>query len=785
MKKLFTLVFALMGLVANGNAASVDDVKVCKHSYVLVCDEWTNNGTVRPGKGNLFGDDYFLDVTGGSVATNKKSVDLSVADGVLVTEAIAAKYGEYGSHLNSLRLKNAQDVLFMKVTAGSKLILFYNNNGAERYPLFCKDAAAKEPLDVQGTMSETVENVQRMEWTAPDDLDLYIANQGGDMFLSYIIVEANEAPGTPSVKVGPQTFENGLWFKEVTCKPVDVEMEGISVPSVVTYTTDGTDPTADSPVYKEPIKCYANMIVKFQAFMDALGTQTPMEGMEAPGADNEAAVNFLFDAPEIIVNGADVEIHTAYENADNYYTLADGNGNAIEKDVLGSMFTLDESANVTAWTEITNGEYAVFTTNSVSKDVYVLNPIKEKKTIAVIAGEVIVDEEATANSTTGTVYMVTGGLISADNKDFFVKNLEFAVVKDTQYQINGDERYIKMNNTNITFQVAEGDSVNVKVVTSLNSCKTLNADEDPEVTTDRKNYVNVSGTTYGNEDVTAEGGNIIEFGLPAGTWTFQKYSGTGNIMVSSIEITPAEGGNTGGNEEQGSVRKWDFTNWSEATVANLKADAAQGTDTGWSDDEKNDGSNMDATAGNCFWAITTPTENGELLANGQVIEELKGLVFGANVNNRGMAIAVNYPSTSLGTYHGPAYLWLGGANKEFFTIPAVAGGSTIKIGVESHKSTDARGVQLKVNGAVIDGPAAPTTYEEQTWTIPAGEAVDVVVDNTNGCHIYFIEVSSDANSIQEVVKVISNGAIYNLSGQKVDENYKGVVIKNGKKMLQK
>ena len=32
---------------------------------------------------------------------------------------------------------------------------------------------------------------------------------------------------------------------------------------------------------------------------------------------------------------------------------------------------------------------------------------------------------------------------------------------------------------------------------------------------------------------------------------------------------------------------------------------------------------------------------------------------------------------------------------------------------------------------------------------------------------------------------ISNDAIYNLSGQRVDENYKGVVIRNGKKYLQR
>lgn len=532
MKKLFTLVLAFVGLTAVANAASINDVKVCKHSYVLVFEEWLNGGA-KPGKGNLFGDDYFLDVTGGSTATNKKSIDLSdetFADGRY------AKYAEYGSHLNCWRLKNGQDVIAMKVTAGSKVIILGEAH-ASRYPEIRDAAPSGNAMQGNnlGSSLNTVSTDGCFEWVADDDRTIYIGSYNGDYYVSYLIVEANEAPGTPSVKVGPQTFgEDGLWYKEVTCKPVDVEMEGISVPSVVTYTMDGSDPTADSPVYTTPIKCYANMVVKFQAFMDVLGTQTPMEGMEAPGADNEAAINFLFDAPTINADGADVTIVSEYGDAVNYYAV---NGGEYAE---GSFFTLDESATVSAYSEIINGDYATFKTNSVSKDVYVLNPIKAKKVIQVTAGDVEIDAEATANSDNGTVYKVVNGVISADKTDFFVKNLEFAVVKDAQYQINGEERYIKMNNTNITFEVAAGDSVNVKVTTSLNSCKTLNADDDPSVTTDRKNYVNVSGTTYGNDDVTAENGNIIKFGLIGGkTYTFQKYSGTGNIMIYSIEITPA------------------------------------------------------------------------------------------------------------------------------------------------------------------------------------------------------------------------------------------------------
>lgn len=545
MKKFFTLVCALMGFAVAGNAAAtVDDISVCKHSYVFIADDYTNNGTLTRVKGTLFGDNHFLDVTGGSIATNKGAFDLSVADGILVTDEIAAKYGEYGSHLNSLRLKNAQDVIAMKVTAKSKLIIFYQNNGGDRYPLFASDAAIKSTLSVQGEKTETVNKCARMEWTAPDDMLVYIGSQGGDMFISYIIVEANEAPGTPTVKVGSQSYENGLWFKEVTCKANDCVEEGSteSIPTIVTYTTDGTTPTAASTKYTEPIKCYKDMVVKFQAFMDIVGDGVPSDDFIAEGADNEGNVNFAFNAPTITADGANVTITSEYEGAENYYSYGD------VEDAKGSSFTLSESATVTAYSQIVNGSYQTFTTKPVSTDVYVLNAIKEKKTITV-TGTAVLDEEATAASTTGEkIYKIENGAITADKMDFFVKNLEFGVVTsdNSKYQVpEGQEAYIKMNATNISFMIAAGDSVDVVVTCSKNSCKTINEDNDETVTTDRKCYVNVSGTTYGTDDITEKDGHIIKFGLKAGEtdqiFTFQKYSGTGNILISSIEIAPVTG----------------------------------------------------------------------------------------------------------------------------------------------------------------------------------------------------------------------------------------------------
>ena len=561
MKKLFTLICALVGLTSSVNAAKIDDVKVCKHSYVLVADEWTNNGTVRPGKGNLFGDGFFLDVTGGKVETNKGNSDpgeiLKDETGVPTGElrydaAFAAKYGEYGAHYNSLRLKKAQDVIAMKVTAGSKLIFLIQGNNksgtAARIPRIATDAKLEKTLNSAPDADfPAVPAGFLYEWTAKDDYTIYIGSYNGDMFVGYIIVEANEAPGTPSVKVGNQTFENGLWYREVTCKPNTYELFGEKFNTVVTYTTDGTTPTADSPKYTEPIKCYKEQTVKFQAYVD-YGDGNPADICE--GADNDGIVSFSFNAPKISAEGGNVTITSEYEGAQNFYKY--GEADYAE----GSSFTLSESATVTAMSKIKNGDYATFETASTSKDVYVLNPIAEEKIITV-SGTAVVDEEATATSTTGTIYKIEDGAITTDKMDFFVKNLEFGAIANAsaaaQYQVPaGQEAYIKMNATNISFLVAEGDSVNVHVICSKNSCKNIDAEEAK----DRQCMVNVDGTTYGcadmltgTYDITDADGNVVEtlptneikFSLGEGIHTFQKFSGTGNILISSIKITPVKG----------------------------------------------------------------------------------------------------------------------------------------------------------------------------------------------------------------------------------------------------
>lgn len=734
MKKIFTLVLALMGFAAATNAATVDDLAVLKHSYVLVCDQL---GT-RPGKGVLFGNDHFLDVTGGSTATNKGQVDLSVVDALgedgtplYVTQDIVDKYGaDYaGPHYNWLRLKNAQDVIAMKLTAKSKVIMFLQGNnkvGKEaRIPKIATDAALSNALNAAPDENHpsTVSGF-RWEYTVDDDGLYYFGSYNGDMFVSFIIIEANEAPGTPTVKVGDQTFEGGLWFREVTCKANDMVEEGSTekIPTIVTYTTDGSAPTAASPIYTEPIKCYQNMTVKFQAFMN-LGDGKPADDFICDGADNEGNVNFVFGAPAIAADGASFTITSPYaeQNGENYYKLNGG------EEVKGDGATLTESATVTAYTKIANGEYATFTTQSTTKDVYVLNAIKEKKTIAVTAADVVLDEEATATSTTGDVYKVENGAISADKTDFFVKNLTFSVVKDANYQVPaGQEAYIQMSNTNITFFVAEGDSVDVKVTTTKNSCKTLNPDNDESVTTDRKNYVNVSGTTYGNDDVTAENGNIIEFGLKGAEggsyFTFQKYSGTGNILISSIEITPAA-----------------------ATPAETETVLWEGTAlvNGWADqpyllsDGGKELTDNNAKAGDKIrFYCSAPDDNWQMeLTSGH----WDGMYFRYAPKDQG-------PEAD-GSARAYEIVDISNGYFDFVVTDEFLAKATASQGW---------GGVFVLNG---DGNLTVTKL-----TLVQGGATGIAPVKT--------------------VKAQSS-AIYNLAGQRVDANYKGVVIVNGKKMIQK
>ncbi len=217
MKKVFTALFALLGLAMYANAATVDELKPLEQSYVYAFGDYVDDGNGSRVTGTLFGDDHFLEVSpqGGSVATNKGSIDIAdvstyVAINGADVDALAAKYTTAGARLNCLRLKNAQDVIAFKPVAGSKVYVFGSGNNKEgasaRIPKFAKDAGLSEALNDAPGEDHPKSGNYVFEFVVPEGFDgtvpMYIGTYNGDAFFSFIVVEvpAAEEPETPATE---------------------------------------------------------------------------------------------------------------------------------------------------------------------------------------------------------------------------------------------------------------------------------------------------------------------------------------------------------------------------------------------------------------------------------------------------------------------------------------------------------------------------------------------------------------------------------------------------------
>ena len=84
---------------------------------------------------------------------------------------------------------------------------------------------------------------------------------------------------------------------------------------------------------------------------------------------------------------------------------------------------------------------------------------------------------------------------------------------------------------------------------------------------------------------------------------------------------------------------------------------------------------------------------------------------------------------------------------------------------------------------VLDEPVVPMTSQDMTgefegeWDNVTEPTVGSIVVNNE--YIIIDELPADKTVVNR------QQVIYNLSGQKVDANYKGIIIKNGKKILKK
>lgn len=127
-------------------------------------------------------------------------------------------------------------------------------------------------------------------------------------------------------------------------------------------------------------------------------------------------------------------------------------------------------------------------------------------------------------------------------------------------------------------------------------------------------------------------------------------------------------------------------------------------------------------------------------------------------------------------------------NKEAGTVyvfqPAIAGNITVAVVLNADKAfhisedgTDMAGYE----GIKVD----EKYYGTYTFDVKAGSTYKVWCDGSKlGFYGFEFKEGSSAG-INTVKSTSENGVRYNLSGQKVAEGYKGVVIMNGRKMIQK
>ena len=183
---------------------------------------------------------------------------------------------------------------------------------------------------------------------------------------------------------------------------------------------------------------------------------------------------------------------------------------------------------------------------------------------------------------------------------------------------------------------------------------------------------------------------------------------------------------------------------------------------------------------------TTP-----LSANGKELEGMKGLHFGLYVNGVCKALGAG----KFMICHDEAHRMLRlNARGIAIVIPNCKKGQTVVVHSKPTSRTAKNYFKTECNLDIKQGFAEPedgALVQESIGTVKADG--DVVLTSTNGLFLYDIILKDTAG------KVISTGLTkrfadnhkqqsgvpYNLQGQRVDRNYKGIVIQNGKKTIQK
>lgn len=227
-----------------------------------------------------------------------------------------------------------------------------------------------------------------------------------------------------------------------------------------------------------------------------------------------------------------------------------------------------------------------------------------------------------------------------------------------------------------------------------------------------------------------------------------------------------------GANAQGLRKTWDFRNgFSQKTVNALKADQEEFGDSKYWRNYESDAAKADSKH---FWNASADFKNADKMActhNGgveKVIEELEGLRFTSSTAAKKVVISYDESQSENadspnGLYpYGKSHIWINGKNE---TIEFQANcGQQIRIGIESHKNTEARGISLTTSAGELtleSGEVTPKFFNECVWTLSgdASEVATLNIKTTNGCHIYYIIVGEgdDPNANKMKVAYLTEG----------------------------
>ena len=227
-----------------------------------------------------------------------------------------------------------------------------------------------------------------------------------------------------------------------------------------------------------------------------------------------------------------------------------------------------------------------------------------------------------------------------------------------------------------------------------------------------------------------------------------------------------------GANAQGLRKTWDFRNgFSQKTVNALKADQEEFGDSKYWRNYESDAAKADSKH---FWNASADFKNADKMActhNGgveKVIEELEGLRFTSSTAAKKVVISYDESQSENadspnGLYpYGKSHIWINGKNE---TIEFQANcGQQIRIGIESHKNTEARGISLTTSAGELtleSGEVTPKFFNECVWTLSgdASEVATLNIKTTNGCHIYYIIVGEgdDPNANKTKVAYLTEG----------------------------